>query len=317
MKRSAIRLALLLTAVLSLWGASQLLKQRVLHERSRWPAMEELQLMPSPAVVKKLALGYDQAVADLWWARTTVYYGSDTEHEASKFQYLEPLIDTVLALDPKFERVYDWASYAVTFRSGAATTDEFLRSVQYLERAIDEFPDTYKFYWLAGIRYFLDLRVEDEALQRRYRERGAELIEKAMRQPDAPSTLASYAASFRSELGQQQQALRTLEEMILLTEDPKAQAKLVARYQQIAQKEFPAEAQEAKQAFEAAWQEHLPYAPPSLFAILGEPPKDYIDWQELMAPRELFTATLEDEPSDASDSDLNDALAPTSTAPAD
>ncbi len=86
-----------------------------------------------------------------------------------------------------------------------------------------EFPDEYKYSWIAGARYYFDLWSPDPEVKRqRYRERGAELIEQAMTKPNAPQDLATTAANMRSKLGQHQRALDNLRQMVLSTNDAAA-----------------------------------------------------------------------------------------------
>ena len=273
-----------------LWLGAQTLGQAARDQRANWPRSEDyVYLLPSPEAAPVVWAGYRELFADVYWAFALVYYGSSLVGEAD-FRYLERFIDNVLALDGKFKRVYQWASYAVMFQDEQATQDEHRLSVKYLERGIKAFPDDYEFFWAAGIRYFLDLHSDDPAERRRFRERGAELIEQAMRKPNAPTALATFAASLRMKLGQKQRALHDLREMILLTEDREAQEVLIQRYNRLSRQQFPAEAQRAKDDFRRRWQRELPFASPSMYILLGDRPDAVIDFEALATDRDLFGA---------------------------
>jgi hypothetical protein len=269
---------------------AQALGRAAATERDGWPAAEEYALfLPPPNVTPVVFSGYRQLAADIYWSRTLVYYGSSLVGDAD-FRYLERFIDNVIALDPKFERPYKWAALAVTFQDERATQEEYHLSLKYLERGIVEFPDGYEMFLLAGQRYFLDMYSKDPDERRRFRERGAELIEQAMRKKDAPSTLATFAATLRTKLGQKERALHNLREMILTTGDAEAQEKLIARYNRLSQSQFPDEAKRAKQALEDGWKREFPFASPSMYVLLGDRPPAIIDFAKLATDRDLFGA---------------------------
>ncbi len=275
------------------WLGAQALGSVANDERATWPAAEDyVWFLPPPKVAPIMFAGYRQMAADVTWARTLVYYGSSFVGDAD-YRYLEQYIDNVIALDPKFKRVYQWASYAVTFKAEKATNDEFKSAVKYLERGIKQFPDGYELYWIAGQRYFFDLYSKDKEERRRYRERGAELIEKAMRKEDAPKDLAKSAAAFRMKLGQKERALHALREIILTTENEKAQKVLIERYNLLAKKAFPKEETDAKKRFLEGWKRGFPFTNPSMYVLLGDRPSPYIDFDRLAFDRDLFGTDVE------------------------
>jgi hypothetical protein len=292
------RVAILLIAAALCWLGAQALGKVATEQRSTWPPTEDYAFfLPPPASAPVIFAGYRELAADIYWVRTLVYYGSSMVGDAD-YRYLEPFMDTVIALDPKFKRIYKWAAYAVTFKEERATQEEFLTSIKYLERGIEEFPDGYELYLIAGQRYFLDLYSEDPDEQRRFRERGAELIEQAMRKKDAPRSLGTFAATLRTKLGQKERALHNLREMILATTDERAQQQLIARYEQIAQEGFPEEARQAKADIVNGWKRELPFAGVDMYIILGDRPSPVIDFEALATERDLFGA---DEPFEAAE----------------
>jgi len=272
------------------WIGTQALGRAARDARATWPkTIESAFYVPSPDSAPAMFAGSREFMADIMWAATLVYYGSSMTGE-DDYRYLERFIDNVIALDPKFRRVYRWAGYAVTFQNERATQEEFRLSVKYLEQGLEQFPHGYELYWIAGMRYFLDLHAEDPDTRRAYRERGVELIEMAMRQPDAPKDLAKLAASLRLKLGQTQRALHDLREMILTTDNEEAQRVLIERYNELANTAFPEEAKQAKRAFEDSWRRELPFASPSLYIIMGDRPSPVIDFERLAVDRDLFGA---------------------------
>ena len=271
------------------WLGARALDAAALEQRASWPDAEEHIWVPPPEAMPVLAMGYRQLWADILWTRTLVYYGSSRK-TGTDYPYLTDLLDGILTLDPKFRRVYRWANYAMLYRNegGNARPEEYLLSAKYLERGMKEFPEGYELFWLAGIRYYLDLTSDDPEEQRRYRERGAALIEQAMHKPDAPASVTTLAATLRSELGQHERALHDLRQVILTTDDEEAREKLITRYNQLASKTFPEEAMRAYEDFRRRWMEAMPYAPPNMYVLLGDPPAPAFDLEQLATPRDLF-----------------------------
>jgi hypothetical protein len=292
-----LRPLLVLLIVGAFWFGSQELGKRAHGERSTWPKTEDQPFLPPPGGAALFSLGYRELAADLTWCRALVYYGSSLTGETD-LHHLERFVDTIIELDPRFKRVYRWAAYAVTYKDAGskmnvdgATQAEYRASARYLERAIQEFPDGYELYWLAGLRYYLDLKSEDPAEQARFKERGVELIEQAMRKSDAPRDLGTLAASLRTRLGQKERALHDLKEMVLSTDDAEARQKLLSKIGVTSgDLDMVDEVAAARDALDQANQDHARNLPPDFFVLLGPPPPAVIDWRRLAADRDLVGA---------------------------
>jgi hypothetical protein len=74
------------------------------------PAPELLPVlwMRSPQALDRMSLSYDDLVADVYWIRAVVYYGSVRRSEAAVKSYdlLYPLLDVTTTLDPRFLLAY-------------------------------------------------------------------------------------------------------------------------------------------------------------------------------------------------------------------
>ena len=292
-------LAALIVAAL-LWAGARQLGAAAQDERASWPKTADTLLVP-PAEVVPFAgavLGRE-LLGDVVWARMLVYYGANWAGEGDLSQ-LEPLIEVVMTLAPRFKPVYEFAAYATTYQSGTATQEEFKTSIRYLERAMKVYPDDYKYFWIAGLRYHYDLWSKDEAVRRGYRERGAALIEEAMRKPNAPPDLATTAASMRSKLGQHQRAIDSLRQMVLITDNQEAREKMLERLR-VESPDLAEEVERAADELEQAWQRDMPSVPLDLYILLGPPPPRVIDFRALATPHDLFgiedEAAAESEPS--------------------
>jgi hypothetical protein len=278
-------------AIAGLLALAGLAHREVRERRGSGEEVEPHVTLPSPAAARVLSLGHNELAADLVWLRTLIYYGDGLVHEHG-MPDVEKLIATINRLDPWFRRPYVWGAHATTFRRGDASQEEYQASVEILRRAVAIFPRDWELAWLLGLRLFYDLEPGNEDAHARLREEGAMWIERAMRMPDAPDDLPILAAALRTRLGQKERALRELREMILVTEDDAARAKLEERYAVLASEDASAEIASEARKLDSEWREHLPYAPRSLYLILGPRPPPAFDLKELSA-RDDFHPTAD------------------------
>jgi hypothetical protein len=270
-------------AAAALYAVNWILGEDLRATRARTPAIEERLFVPNPRTARFISAGYNELAADVAWARTLVYYGDGVVNGFS-MQDVEPLVALVNTLDPWFHRPYAWGGYATTFRQKETTQDDYRASVAILERGAKVFPEDWELAWMLGLRYYSDLKSSDPAEQKQLQEIGVSYIEKAMRLPKAPGDLPNLAASLRSKLGQHDRALRELREMILTMEPGKARDALIDRYQSMSTESQAQALRAAGEAFDRAWKANLPYAPATLYGMVGPPAPERSPQQLLEGP---------------------------------
>jgi hypothetical protein len=83
-----------------------------LSARDRWYPRSTVQtrdlLVTSGDTIGRLGLGFDAALADLYWIRAVQHYGRDRRSltYAGRYELLHPLIDITTTLDPHFSTAY-------------------------------------------------------------------------------------------------------------------------------------------------------------------------------------------------------------------
>jgi len=90
----SVRLALLAVPVLFLAIAS--LQTRIDAQTRTISQQKEELLLRSGPLLKKLSLGYDSLLADIYWTRSVQYYGARIGSPGEKFELLWPLLDLSL-----------------------------------------------------------------------------------------------------------------------------------------------------------------------------------------------------------------------------
>jgi hypothetical protein len=267
---------------------------RVAAEADRPTEIDEEPYAPSPQAAPFIAMGYREVAADLFWIRLVDYFGG----RQSTADGVAALVEAIVALDPRFHRIYDYGANAMTIASFGVTQSSFRRAIAVLERGMREFPDDWKLPMLAGEMYTLDLKTEDAAQRRAWDERGTLDIESAIRKPGAPIGAATYAAHMRTKLGQRQRAIDGLREMLLSAKDAdkrKTLAEKLAALEGTDADAINAATLEEKRRFDTAWLGDRPQLPSAMYILLGPHPAPAFDLVDLATGGRDLVGTQEPE----------------------
>jgi len=153
----------------------------------------DLLYFSNPEIVRRMALGYESLLADLYWMRAIQYYGrrEEAERRAIRYKNLEPLLEITAALDPDLKDVYRFGGtfLAEAEPVGAGNPDAGIRL---LTEGIARHPADWRLHFEKGFIYFWHLRDFTKA---------GEVWLAASRLPDAPIWLEGLAASALSRSG--------------------------------------------------------------------------------------------------------------------
>ncbi len=168
--------------------------QQNVDERMKARAADpDLLYFSSPAAVKRMALGYESLVADVYWMRAIQYYGRREEAARRSVPYknLANLLDIAATLDPEILDVYRAGSVFLGEPEplGAGQPQE---AVRLLEKGIASHPAEWRLYFDKGFVYFWYLKDSAKA--------GADWLA-ASRLPAAPSWMEGLAAMAISRSG--------------------------------------------------------------------------------------------------------------------
>ena len=151
--------------------------------RSAAQQKEELLLQSGP-LLKKVSLGYDALLADLYWTRTVQYYGTNLDRGGSNFELLAPLLNVTVTLDPKLIVAYRFGSIFLSERPPIGPGRPDL-AVQLIQRGIGANPRDWHLYFDLGFLYFWHFRDF---------ERAAVAYQQAGEAPGSPEWLQVLAA---------------------------------------------------------------------------------------------------------------------------
>ncbi len=125
---------------------------------TRTPAREhEEVVLRSASTVKKLSLGYESLLADIYWTRAVQYYGSRVGSEKANFDLLWPLLAITTTLDPKLIIAYRFGAVFLSEhgREGAGRPD---LAIELVKRGVAANPTEWRMYGDLGFIYYWWLR---------------------------------------------------------------------------------------------------------------------------------------------------------------
>jgi hypothetical protein len=239
---------------------------------------------PSPQTAPILSLGYREVAADLLFFRLVGYFGSGNYTSEGVIA----LVEAISTLDSHYKKIYEWGALAMMMSAHKTKDprDVYLRTVALLEKGARIYPSDYRMPQLAGEVYMLELQTTDPQERRLWDEKGAQLLESAVRKPGAPASAAFSATHLRTKLGQHQRAIDNLRELLLITDDDRARAEILHKLEELQGTDSAVianEVLELRQRFLGAWRRDRPYIPAALYILIGPPSKPGFDLTDLAA----------------------------------
>ncbi|MFT6396156.1 MAG: hypothetical protein ACJAYU_000899 [Bradymonadia bacterium] len=174
--------------------------------------------VPSGQALTLLAMGHNEAMADLLWLNALSFYGRYRIIN-DDVEWLDPHINAIVEVDPKFRRVYEWAG-AVIMYGGVINNESVMATNRVLERGVERFPYDWSLRMMLGINYVYELiprtRAELE-LETEWRRYGTEQLAVGAGLPNAPETLRLASTSMLRRRAGWERIARSLEEVYLMT----------------------------------------------------------------------------------------------------
>jgi len=191
MKR--IWLPALILCILSIAGLTlmQIQIDRIRAPRERLE--EKLIYIPETRFLKTASLGFHAILADVFWARTVIYFGGHFLTDKD-YRWLYRILDATTTLDPKNILAYRFGGTLL-----ALETNDIDKSIELLKKGIQNNPDEdWRLYFLLGFNYFFYL--EDHAMAAKY-------LEKASKMPGHPAYLPRLTAKMYAKSGKSDVAI--------------------------------------------------------------------------------------------------------------
>jgi hypothetical protein len=175
--------------------ASVLLLRRVDKVRTG-ATLEEVLYISSPQALKRLSLGYEGLLADVYWTRAVQYYGNKHHEGAQRFDLLAPLLEITTTLDPQLLVAYEYgANFLAPKPPNGAGMPE--RAIALEEFGIRNNPDAWQLYYNAGFIHYMELKDYTGA---------AEAFARGAQRPNAHPFLTILAGKMAEHAGDRQMA---------------------------------------------------------------------------------------------------------------
>jgi tetratricopeptide (TPR) repeat protein len=158
--------------------------------------LEDVLFVSSPKAVKRLSLGYNGLLADIYWTRAVQYFGGRHVQRASHYRLLAPLLAITTTLDPHLVVAYQFGANFLSPAPpyGAGMPDKATELVEY---GIRNNPDDWKLYYDLGFIYYMDKKDYGRA---------AEAFARGSQVPRAHPFLKVLAAQMAQHAGDTQMA---------------------------------------------------------------------------------------------------------------
>ena len=155
-------------------------------------ALGEVLFLPSGKVLRKLSLGYEGLLADIYWTRVVQYFGGKRLAHSTEFKLLGPLLQITTDLDPHLIIAYRFGSIFLADKPPRGA-GEPSQALALLHRGIVANPEYWRLWEDVGFVYYWDLK--DYAAAARAFEAGSE-------RPGAMTWMRALAAKVAAEGGE-------------------------------------------------------------------------------------------------------------------
>jgi hypothetical protein len=176
-------------------AASALLLRRLDQARTG-ATLEEVLYISSPRALKKMSLGYDGLLADIYWTRAVQYFGSKHHEGSHHFDQLAPLLEITAILDPHLLVAYEYgANFLAPKPPNGGGMPE--RAIELEEFGIHNNPNEWRLYYNEGFIRYMEMKDYAGA---------AAVFARGSRVPNAHPFLAILAGKMAEHAGDQQMA---------------------------------------------------------------------------------------------------------------
>jgi hypothetical protein len=210
--RQFLRGAGAVAAISVLFVVIAMLQDRIDAQTPSIAQQEELVFSSGP-MLKKMSLGYDSLLADIYWTRAVQYYGAALREPARGFRLLPGLLDITTTLDPHLIIAYRFGAIFLSEPSPAGANRPDL-AIDLVKRGIAANPDAWELSANLGFLYYW--HIKDYAA-------ASEAYLQASKNPKAPQAMAMMAARIAQKGGDLDTSMMIWAQYYKSSRDPQVQ----------------------------------------------------------------------------------------------
>jgi tetratricopeptide (TPR) repeat protein len=231
---------------------------------------DDVYVLPPPAELRGMTLGYHAAAVDLLWAKLLVEYGTHWQEKRSfdASNYL----DAILAIEPTYAPVYKFADTLLVYRPPRGYEADARKARAYLERGLKERPGDYEVWQEYGqyMAFMGPSFLESQADKDEWRKIGAQALMHAVELGADPERSVAAATILRKS-GERDQAIKHLNRILHITEDPQTRQEIAAKLDQLGAQNEAEDAQRAVRFIESRWHSDYSFLSIDAFMLIGPP----------------------------------------------
>lgn len=153
---SSRRITVVVTVLLFVFLTGSVLTLMQVDRERTEATLQEVLYITNPALIKRLSLGYEGLLADIYWTRAVQYFGNKHYARARDYRLLAPLLEITTYLDPHLLIAYEFgANFLCPKPPDGAGEPE--RAIELVKRGIRNNPDQWHLYYDLGFIYYLEL----------------------------------------------------------------------------------------------------------------------------------------------------------------
>jgi tetratricopeptide (TPR) repeat protein len=172
--------------------------------------LEDVLYIPSAKTLKRMSLGYNGLLADIYWTRAVQYFGARHRARSQDYHLLYPLLEITTELDPHLIVAYRFGGTFLA-QNPPDGAGQPAQAIELIEKGIKENPDDWKLYYDLGFVYAMNLGNYQAA---------ANAFERGSRLPHTHPFLKVMAAQMALHGSDLQTARMLWQETYNNTEDP-------------------------------------------------------------------------------------------------
>jgi tetratricopeptide (TPR) repeat protein len=212
------RITIIASGLLVVCMTASVVLLRSIDRQRTGATLKEVLYVSSPTLLKRMSLGYDGLLADVYWTRAVQYFGEKLARGSDHFDLLAPLLEITTTLDPRLMVAYEYGSnfLAPKIPGGAGQPQ---RAIKLVEFGIRHNPDQWRLYYDLGFIYYMEL--EDY-------EKAAAAFADGARLPKTHQIMPIMAAKMAEHAGNIQTARLMWGTTLQTTLDPRVKSNAVA-----------------------------------------------------------------------------------------
>lgn len=115
--------------------------------------LQEMLYISSPKLLKRLCLGYDGLLADIYWTRAVQYFGGTHSRGGGTYKLLWPLLNITTQLDPHLIPAYEFGETFLVAKPPQGAGDPE-KAIELARSGIQNNPDNWRMYYDLAFVYY-------------------------------------------------------------------------------------------------------------------------------------------------------------------